>query len=235
MESAYSEHDAANIIAQLVDVVQYLNDIGIAHRDIKPENIIYVDSNSGPDAKVKLTDLGLAKSRESDMQMMTPCGTPSYVAPEVLKQAGYGFECDMWSIGVITYILLCGYQPFWEDPPMLYNSIMAGSYTMPVEEWEGISDLAKDLISKLLVVDASKRLTPAEVLDHAWIRGHVSKTLERGVLPETTSIKLKAFNAKRSFRMAGLKVMASIRMGLRAKPTVLPHLPAPCEDANTVE
>eukprot|EP00658_Telonema_sp_P-2_P038018 TRINITY_DN27330_c0_g1_i4.p1 TRINITY_DN27330_c0_g1~~TRINITY_DN27330_c0_g1_i4.p1 ORF type:complete len:394 (-),score=127.73 TRINITY_DN27330_c0_g1_i4:362-1543(-) len=213
---AYSEHDAAHIISQLADTIAYLNSLGIAHRDVKPENVIYVEASAALCSQVKLTDLGLAKIRDAQAaQMMTPCGTPSYVAPEVLQQKGYGDECDMWSLGVITYILLCGYQPFYEDPPMLYNTIMNGEYSMPEEEWDQISDLAKDLVRRLLVVDPTDRMTPAQVLDHAWCTGHLAKELDPAVLCPVVSANLKEFNAKRTLRMAGLKVISSLRMGFR--------------------
>lgn len=212
MEGAYTEHDAAHIIRQLAGVVSYLNSIGIAHRDIKPENIIYVAENASPCSAIKVTDLGLAKSRgESEALMITPCGTPGYVAPEVLQQAGYGFECDMWSIGVILYILLCGYQPFYEDPPMLYESIMAGRYTMPAEEWDLISAEGKQLVQGLLVVDPSQRLSAAQVLSHSWLASHADEADPSCPSLVKAQSNLGQFNAKRTFRVAGLKVLSSIR------------------------
>jgi len=212
MDGAYTEHDAASVVGQLADVIFYLNGLGIAHRDIKPENIIYAAADAKPAERIKVTDLGLAKSRGSVAdQMMTPCGTPGYVAPEVLRQEGYGNECDMWSIGVIMYILLCGYQPFYEDPPMLYESIMAGRYELPAEEWDLVSPLAKQLVNGLLVVDPAARMTPAQVKAHGWITGHSDRSLDVCQL-EMSKSNLCEFNAKRTFRRGVKKVVNALRL-----------------------
>jgi len=203
---AYTEQDAAKVICQVTQAVQYLNSLGVAHRDLKPENIVYANNN--PDSIVKITDLGLAKlygdpGDYSDL-MMTPCGTPGYVAPEVLAQQGYGFECDMWSIGVIMYVLLCGYLPFYEDPPLLYESIRNARFDMPADDWDAVSNEAKDLVTRLLVLDIGERLAPSELLDHAWI---IEDTKDNAL--GNIGEKIKTFNAKRKLRMAGAKIISA--------------------------
>jgi len=159
---------------------------------------------------VKITDLGLAKLYGDHDLMMTPCGTPGYVAPEVLAQQGYGMECDMWSVGVIMYVLLCGYLPFYEDPPMLYDSIRNARYDMPEADWDPVSSEAKDLVTRLLVVDREARLTPAQVLEHPWLTSDTAKDNVLGNIGE----KIKSFNAKRKLRMAGLKIITANRFKL---------------------
>lgn len=203
---AYTEQDAALVVTQVTSAVAYLNTLGVAHRDLKPENIVYATADEK--SHVKITDLGLAKLYGDQDMMMTPCGTPGYVAPEVLAQQGYGMECDMWSTGVILYVLLCGYLPFYEDPPMLYESIRNARYDMPEADWDQVSPEAKDLVNRLLVVSPEERLNPEQVLAHPWIKG--AKAVELGQI----GAKIKAFNAKRKLRMAGLKIITANRFKL---------------------
>lgn len=203
---AYTEFDAAKVVMQITTAIQYLNTLGISHRDLKPENIVYAldEENSA----VKITDLGLAKLYGGDDLMMTPCGTPGYVAPEVLSQKGYGMECDMWSIGIILYVLLCGYLPFYEDPPALYDSIRNARYDMPEEDWDTVSAEAKQLVTQLLVVDPKARLTPAQVIGHEWINS--AKDTSLGEIGH----KIKSFNARRKLKLAGLKIITMNRFKL---------------------
>merc|ERR1712224_544862 len=137
--------------------------------------------------------------------MMTSCGTPGYVAPEVISREGYGKECDMWSVGVILYALLCGYIPFYEDPPELYDSIRNARFDFPDEDWDVISAESKDLICKLLVVYPKVRLSPDQVLQHPWIT-NASDTVLGNI-----GQRMKADVARRRLRMAGLKIIAANR------------------------
>jgi calcium/calmodulin-dependent protein kinase I len=163
----YSERDAAHISRQFVRAIEYLHSRGIAHRDLKPENLLSV--GSGDQEIIKVADFGLSKNF-GDEKMMTSCGSPGYVAPEVLECETYGKEVDMWSIGVIIYILLVGYPPFYADnDPALFKKIMACEYEFG-EGWDVISESAKDLIRKLLVKDPKKRLTAEQALQHPWLR-----------------------------------------------------------------
>jgi len=143
----YSERDASHITRQFVSAIEYLHSKGIAHRDLKPENILSV--GSGDKEAIKVADFGLSKNF-GDEKMMTSCGSPGYVAPEVLECETYDKAVDMWSIGVILYILLVGYPPFYADSdPALFKKIMACDYSFG-EGWDVVSDSAKDLIKHLL-------------------------------------------------------------------------------------
>jgi len=171
-KGSFSEKEAAEVIKTVTEAIKYLHGIRIVHRDLKPENLLY--ESPLHNAKIKITDFGLAKARAaSDMQ--TACGTPGYVAPEVLKNEKYGPAVDMWSIGVILYILLCGFPPFYhENTKQLYKQIKKGEYSFVKPYWTQISEDAKDLVSILLTVDPDKRATPDDVLNHKWISGEAS-------------------------------------------------------------
>eukprot|EP01092_Planopodium_desertum_P003605 TRINITY_DN16666_c0_g1_i3.p1 TRINITY_DN16666_c0_g1~~TRINITY_DN16666_c0_g1_i3.p1 ORF type:complete len:178 (+),score=36.31 TRINITY_DN16666_c0_g1_i3:263-796(+) len=135
-----------------------------------PENLLLKSKKS--DTSVKIADFGLSRMIDEKAMMQTACGTPGYVAPEVLKATGYGEEVDMWSIGVIAYILLCGFPPFYGDTiPEIFEQIMAADFEYPDDYWKGISKSAKDFINKLLVVDPKKRLTARDALSHPWLAG----------------------------------------------------------------
>ncbi|CAB3991142.1 serine threonine- kinase Chk2-like, partial [Paramuricea clavata] len=157
---------------QMLVAVKYLHDRGFTHRDLKPENVLL--SSSKDDTLIKITDFGICKFVGEQSLMKTLCGTPTYLAPEVLASDGnvpYEKECDCWSLGVILFVCLGGYAPFTERPNNpLKQQVMRGSFSFPEVVWQGISSEAKDLIKKLLNVDPSKRLTVAEALEHPWMK-----------------------------------------------------------------
>jgi len=166
----YSEKEAATLVMKMVSAIDYLHDINIVHRDLKPENLLLKDAANI--SEVKLADFGLSKIVGTKVMMQTACGTPGYVAPEVLNATGYDKEVDMWSIGVITYILLCGFPPFYNDSlPELFEQIMKADYDFPDDYWKDVSEEAKDFIRRLLVVEPSKRMTGKEALKHPWLHG----------------------------------------------------------------
>src|SRR6266498_409077 len=167
-KGSYTEKDAANLVQQILKGVEYLHDHEIVHRDLKPENLLFSDKTEN--TNLMITDFGLSKIlRHNNDILMTACGTPGYVAPEVLRQTGHGKPVDVWSVGVIMYTLLCGYTPFWgEDQAALFDSILSGVYYFEEEYWSKISDYAKDLIDKMLAYDADKRITAHEALQHPW-------------------------------------------------------------------
>jgi len=168
----YSERDASNIIYQVVSAVEYLHDNGIAHRDLKPENLL--SAGEGEDEIVKIADFGFSKSFAGDdaEKLMTSCGSPGYVAPEILTAESYDKSVDMWSVGVIIYILLSGYPPFYADSaPALFKKIMDVKYDFDDSVWDDISDSAKDLIRNLLVKEPAKRFTAKQCLQHPWVKG----------------------------------------------------------------
>jgi calcium-dependent protein kinase len=148
------------------------------HRDLKPENFLF--STKSEDAVIKIIDFGLSRHDTATKIMNTKVGTPYYVAPEVLNRE-YTKSCDIWSIGVITYILLCGYPPFYGDTDnQIFDSVRTARFDFPSPDWDGISEAAKDFICALLRKDPSKRLTAAEALQHAWIQEMSRGNSKRG-------------------------------------------------------
>merc|ERR1719181_2095859 len=159
----YTEKDAASLMATLCDALAYLHEQAIVHRDLKPENLLY--DSPAEDADIKVADFGLARVVSGKDMMKTACGTPGYVAPEILKNKGYDSGAvDLWSVGVILYILLCGFPPFYEEElPALFDQILHARYDFPSPWWDNISKDAKDLVTKLLELDPTTRLTAAQV------------------------------------------------------------------------
>jgi len=171
---AYTESDAAELVIKMVSAIDYLHKKNIVHRDLKPENLLLKDDDDV--SEIKLADFGLSKIVGNKVMMQTACGTPGYVAPEVLQASPYDKEVDLWSIGVITYILLCGFPPFYnESLPLLFEQIMKADYDYPPDYWDEISDSAKNFIDCLLVVEPSERMTAEQALQHEWLAGSASK------------------------------------------------------------
>ncbi|XP_036595374.1 serine/threonine-protein kinase DCLK3 [Trichosurus vulpecula] len=166
----FTEHDAACMITDLCKALVHMHEQKIVHRDLKPENLL-VQRNADKSSTLKLADFGLAKHVVKPL--FTVCGTPTYVAPEILLEKGYGLEVDMWAAGVILYILLCGFPPFRSqerDQEELFAIIQQGHFDFLSPYWDNISEAAKDLVSQLLVVDPKKRYTAHQVLEHPWIK-----------------------------------------------------------------
>jgi len=196
---SYTEPDAANIVRQVVEGVAYLHANGVAHRDLKPENLLVGGPNED---EIKIADFGLSKSFGSgpEGRLETSCGTPDYVAPEVLRGEVYDHSVDLWSIGVITYILLCGFPPFWgESQGELFDKILSVSFDFPDPEWTNVSQDAKDFISHLLVKDPAERFTAKQCNEHKWIKGSTNKAAANGKnLRSLESVRnLQEYNAKR--------------------------------------
>jgi calcium-dependent protein kinase len=155
-EGHFSEHDAAVLVRDILDAINYCHEKGIVHRDLKPENFLFLTEDD--DAPVKIIDFGLSRHDDTDFGIMeTKVGTPYYVAPEVLRRE-YTNSCDIWSIGVITYILLCGYPPFYGDSDtQIFESVRVGKFDFPSPEWDDVSETAKDFVSELLLKDPNHR------------------------------------------------------------------------------
>ena len=171
--STYSEAAARDTLSSLAQTVSYLHERGVAHRDLKPENIL-LSSSDPATSMIKLGDLGFAK-KVPLIGLSTSCGTPSYVAPEILKGEPYGLPCDIWSLGVILYILLCGYAPFSSaNQSDLFRMIVSGKFVFDAPYWDKVSTPAKELIRRLIVVAPDKRATAAELMAHPWLNGNVS-------------------------------------------------------------
>uniref|UniRef100_A0A8C5D507 Calcium/calmodulin-dependent protein kinase type IV n=1 Tax=Gouania willdenowi TaxID=441366 RepID=A0A8C5D507_GOUWI len=204
----YSERDAAHVIKQILEAVAYLHENGVVHRDLKPENLLYADLTVN--AALKIADFGLSKIIDDQMTMRTVCGTPGYCAPEILRGNAYGPEVDMWSVGVILYILLCGFEPFF-DPrgdQYMYSRILNCDYEFVSPWWDDVSLNAKDLVSKLIVLDPLKRLSVREALQHPWVLGKAARFSHM----DTAQRKLQEFNARRKLKAAMKAVVATSRM-----------------------
>uniref|UniRef100_A0A8D2ZVZ1 calcium/calmodulin-dependent protein kinase n=1 Tax=Scophthalmus maximus TaxID=52904 RepID=A0A8D2ZVZ1_SCOMX len=196
----YSEADASHCIQQILEAVLHCHQIGVVHRDLKPENLLLASKLKG--AAVKLADFGLAIEVQGEQQAWFGfAGTPGYLSPEVLRKDPYGKPVDMWACGVILYILLVGYPPFWdEDQHRLYQQIKAGAYDFPSPEWDTVTPEAKDLINKMLTINPAKRVTATDALKHPWIcqRSTVASMMHR----QETVECLKKFNARRKLKVS---------------------------------
>ncbi|CAF1327588.1 unnamed protein product [Rotaria magnacalcarata] len=201
----YSEADASHCIQQVLEAVRHCHESNIVHRDLKPENLLLASKTKG--AAVKLADFGLAIEVTGEQtQWYGFAGTPGYLSPEVLKKEPYGKPVDIWACGVILYILLVGYPPFWdEDQHRLYNQIKAGAYDYPSPEWDTVTTEAKRLIDSMLNINPSRRISATDALKHPWIcqRERVAGTIHR----QETVDCLRKFNARRKLKGAILSTM----------------------------
>jgi len=171
-KQSFNEREAAELIKDICIAVKFLHDMNVAHRDLKPENLLY--SSKDNLGVLKLTDFGFAKETHIRDTLQTPCYTPYYVAPEVLGPEKYDKSCDIWSLGVIMYILLCGFPPFYSNhglaiSPGMKKRIRSGQYEFPNPEWENVSKDAKDLIRGMLKTDPHQRLSIDDVIKNTWI------------------------------------------------------------------
>ncbi|CAI5743227.1 unnamed protein product [Peronospora destructor] len=205
-KSYYNEREARDLVKLLLEAIKYCHDAAIVHRDLKPENLLLTSKDD--DASIKLADFGFAKKVEFDTEgLVTACGTPGYVAPEILEGRPYGKTVDIWSIGVITYILLCGYPPFHDDNHnALFKKIKEGKFQFDSPYWDHVSDDAKDLISQMLVVDPEKRATVDQLLAHRWVTGTEIATVQLTSALE----ELRRFNARRKFKAAVSTVSTTV-------------------------
>ncbi|XP_067915653.1 calcium/calmodulin-dependent protein kinase type 1D isoform X2 [Heterodontus francisci] len=194
----YTEKDASTLIRQVLDAVQYLHKMCIVHRDLKPENLLYFSPDE--ESKIMISDFGLSKMEGTGDVMSTACGTPGYVAPEVLAQKPYSKAVDCWSIGVISYILLCGYPPFYdENDSRLFEQILKAEYEFDCPYWDDISESAKDFIKRLMEKDPNKRYTCEQALRHPWIAGDTA--LNKNI-HESVSRQIRKNFAKSKWRQA---------------------------------
>ncbi|XP_035887767.1 serine/threonine-protein kinase DCLK2 isoform X5 [Phyllostomus discolor] len=171
----YTERDGSAMVYNLANALRYLHSLSIVHRDIKPENLLVCEYPDGTKS-LKLGDFGLATVVEGPLY--TVCGTPTYVAPEIIAETGYGLKVDIWAAGVITYILLCGFPPFRSENNLqedLFDQILAGKLEFPAPYWDNITDSAKELISQMLQVNVEARCTAGEILSHPWVSDDASQ------------------------------------------------------------
>uniref|UniRef100_A0ACD5VU87 Uncharacterized protein n=1 Tax=Avena sativa TaxID=4498 RepID=A0ACD5VU87_AVESA len=200
----YTERAAASLLRTIVEIIHTCHSLGVIHRDLKPENFLLLSKEE--DAPVKATDFGLSVFFKQGEVFKDIVGSAYYIAPDVLKR-NYGPEADIWSVGVILYILLCGVPPFWaESEHGIFNSILRGQIDFASDPWPRISSGAKDLVRKMLSSDPKKRISAYDVLNHPWIK-------EDGEAPDTpldnaVMNRLKQFRAMNQFKKAALRVIA---------------------------
>ncbi|KAI8115661.1 hypothetical protein FF38_02865 [Lucilia cuprina] len=220
-KGSYTEKDASDLIRQILEAVDYMHEQGVVHRDLKPENLLFYSPDD--DSKIMISDFGLSKMEDSGI-MATACGTPGYVAPEVLAQKPYGKAVDIWSIGVISYILLCGYPPFYdENDANLFAQILKGEFEFDSPYWDDISDSAKDFIRHLMCVNVEKRFNCKQALAHPWISGNAAGNKN---IHATVSEQLKKNFAKSRWKQAYLaatviRQMQRLAMGEGSKSNLL--------------
>jgi len=201
----YNEKEARDLVALLLRTIGYIHDKDIVHRDLKPENLLLTSEDD--DANIKICDFGFARHISQVTEHEEACGTPGYVSPEILRGLKYTGKTDIWSIGVITFILLGGYPPFYDDDQdLLFKKIRKGQYTFHDTYWAHISEDAKDIIRQMLVVNHKERKSAQELLQHPWILAGDADLEQRNITDTLT--ELKRFNAKRKMRSAIDTVMA---------------------------
>ncbi|XP_077251263.1 calcium-dependent protein kinase 1-like isoform X1 [Tasmannia lanceolata] len=200
----YSERAAATLCREIVTVVHNCHSMGVFHRDLKPENFLFL--NSGEDSPLKATDFGLSVFFKPGEVFRDFVGSAYYVAPEVLRHH-YGAEADVWSAGVILYILLSGVPPFWaENEQGIFDAVLHGHIDFVSDPWPSISNAAKELVKKMLQADPKERLSAVEILNHPWVR-------EDGDAPDkpidiTVLTRMKQFRAMNKLKKIALKVIA---------------------------
>lgn len=201
----YSEKEARDVCKIVLEAVGFCHKNHVAHRDLKPENLLLLSEDD--DSAVKIADFGFAKKVYAPNSLTTQCGTPGYVSPEILEGRPYDTRADMWSVGVILYILLGGYPPFIENNQRdLFRKIRRGDYEFHEEYWGTVSSEAKELISSLLTVDPDVRLSAQDALENQWIRFDDEVLAQRDLGGTLTT--LTKYNAKRKFKAAVSTVMA---------------------------
>lgn len=191
-KETYSEKEARDVMRTVFDAVSFCHEQGVAHRDLKPENLLLTSPDD--DAKVKIADFGFAKRVTRPYSLTTRCGSPAYMAPELVNYKNYDERVDNWSLGVIVYTILGGYNPFVRDTVHLtLQEIRQANYQFPKEFWDGISHDAKKLIKALLTVDPSERITTEEALLHPWMTGRGDDLKQNKINLE----QFKEFNEER--------------------------------------
>ncbi|KEH41584.1 calmodulin-domain kinase CDPK protein [Medicago truncatula] len=200
----YTERAAATVVKTIVQVVQMCHEHGVMHRDLKPENFLF--ANKKETSPLKAIDFGLSITFKPGDKFNEIVGSPYYMAPEVLKR-NYGPEIDIWSAGVILYILLCGIPPFWAETEQgIAQAIIRSVIDFKKEPWPKVSDNAKDLIKKMLDPDPKRRLTAQEVLDHPWLQN--AKTAPNVSLGETVRARLMQFSVMNKLKKTALRIIA---------------------------
>ncbi|EGR27507.1 protein kinase domain protein [Ichthyophthirius multifiliis] len=211
----FSEKEAADYMKQILSAILYCHQRGICHRDLKPENLVFDSKKT--DSNLKVIDFGTSRKFDSSKKMTKRLGTPYYIAPEVLNQ-NYDEKCDIWSCGVILYILLCGYPPFnGSNEKEIFKSVQEGNFTFDDEDWGQISQEAKSLIKKMLEKDSTKRLSAQQAYDDVWI----TKTCSKQPLNSKVLQNLGQFQSKNKLRNAILTFIATYIVSQQEKEELL--------------
>lgn len=204
-DMAFGERQSATYMLQILGAMHYLHTNHFVHRDIKPENFLMQDESKT--AEIKVIDFGLAKYNPSGSAMKTKAGTPYYVAPQVL-QGNYTHKCDVWSCGVIAYVLLCGYPPFYGDKDSdILRRVRAGKFEFPSPDWDNTSDDAKDFISKMLTFDEAKRAAAEDMLNHPWL-SNAQSSPSGGKMHLNFVDKLRKFQSQKKLKKVALTLIA---------------------------
>ncbi|XP_044537630.1 serine/threonine-protein kinase DCLK2 [Gracilinanus agilis] len=225
----YTERDGSAMVYNLASALKYLHGLNIVHRDIKPENLLVCEYPDGTKS-LKLGDFGLATVVEGPLY--TVCGTPTYVAPEIIAETGYGLKVDIWAAGVITYILLCGFPPFRSENNLqedLFDQILAGKLEFPAPYWDNITDSAKELISQMLQVNVEARCTAGQILSHPWVSDDASQ--ENNMQAEVTGKLKQHFNSalpKQNSTSTGVSVIMNTALDKEGQIFCSKH----CQDAS---
>ena len=202
-KKSYSEADARDLVVKMLKAVSFCHRRKIAHCDMKPKNLLLMSDDN--DSFIKLADFGFAARVHRPKSLTKQCGTPFFVAPEILKRHPYDQQSDMWSVGCIVFLLLSGSLPFMgRSQKELFSKIVSGKFVFKEEEWAGVSDDAKDLVSKMLVLDPDRRITSENALRHPWLKLAKDRLSKIGL--QSTSQRLKTFNAKMKLRSAMIAV-----------------------------
>ncbi len=204
-KQSYSEKEARDVITQALSAISYCHSRGYVHRDLKPENLLLTSLSD--DTSLKLADFGFAARVSPELVLRNQCGTPGYVAPEILCKREYGAPVDMWSVGVICYILLGGYPPFPSKTPQTVQKIKRGQYEFHHQFWKDISNSAKSFISAMLTVNPEKRITAEAALRHPWM-----KKLSSLIMKPLDLKKLRLFNARRKLISCISSIVAAQRL-----------------------
>lgn len=207
----FTEADTAFIMKQILSGIAYSHQNRIVHRDLKPENIL-LENKSGKDNEltVKIIDWGCAKTIKKDEKLSMADGTPYYIAPEVLT-GEYDEKCDVWSLGVIMYILLCGYPPFnGSTDDEIYDAIQAGNFEFPAAEWKDVSKEAKDLLKRMLTVDPNQRLSAIEAVGSPWIQKYAQMESKNDKkLTKNICANMKRFKQGRALEQATISYIVN--------------------------
>jgi serine/threonine protein kinase len=202
-KKSYSEADARDLVVKMLKAVAYCHGRKVAHCDMKPKNLLLMSDEN--DSYIKLADFGFAARVHEPRSLTKQCGTPFFVSPEILMRKGYDQQSDMWSVGCIVYLLLSGNLPFMgRSQKELFRKIVSGKYEFDEDEWEGVSDDAKDLVRRMLVLDPEKRITASAAVRHDWLKASRDRL---GLISlQGTSQRLKTFNARMKLRSAMIAV-----------------------------